>query len=74
MGLGPDIVQVEEWTDEVKTRGWRKKKTKKDDFNENPGCWIRFNFMRTCIPSKPKVETSVGSGCTTHGKLSANVF
>ncbi|MQM18500.1 hypothetical protein Taro_051494 [Colocasia esculenta] len=70
MGLGPDAVQVDGWGNAERTKGRRKKK--KDGMAEETGCWIRFNFMGSCIPSRHKVDTSVSSGCTTYESKSTN--
>ncbi|XP_078428123.1 serine/threonine-protein kinase PBL34-like isoform X2 [Wolffia australiana] len=64
MGAGPDVVRVEGWAEDVKTKGWRKNK-KKLGSADDPGCWVWFNFMGSCVSQKSKVETSLSSGCTT---------
>uniref|UniRef100_A0A1D1YE21 non-specific serine/threonine protein kinase n=1 Tax=Anthurium amnicola TaxID=1678845 RepID=A0A1D1YE21_9ARAE len=70
MGLGPDAVQVDGWGNAGKAKGKRKKK--KGVMAEVTGCWIRFSFMGSCIPSRSKVDTSISSGCTTYESKSTN--
>ncbi|XP_073294145.1 serine/threonine-protein kinase PBL34-like isoform X2 [Primulina huaijiensis] len=56
--------------DGVKVKSWESKGTKKKDGDvdgvEETGCWIKLRFIRSCIYSRSKVDTSV-SGISTHG-------
>ncbi|KAJ4707511.1 Kinase [Melia azedarach] len=69
MGLGPEPVKLKNW--EVKNSGKnnksRKVKKKKDGGEEEDeiGCWVRFRFMESCLPSRSKVDNSM-SGTSTN--------
>ncbi|XP_075492960.1 serine/threonine-protein kinase PBL34-like isoform X3 [Primulina tabacum] len=55
--------------DGVKVKSWESKGTKKKDGDvdgvEETGCWIKLRFIRSCISSRSKVDTSL-SGISTH--------
>ncbi|XP_077240431.1 serine/threonine-protein kinase PBL34-like isoform X2 [Tasmannia lanceolata] len=62
MGLGPDAIQVETLEDNL--RG----KKKKDGEVEETGCWIKFRFMGSCIPSRSKVDSSISGTSTNYAE------
>ncbi|XP_073014618.1 serine/threonine-protein kinase PBL34-like [Primulina eburnea] len=55
--------------DGIKVKSLESKGTKKKDGDidgvEETGCWIKLRFIRSCISSRSKVDTSV-SGISTH--------
>ncbi|KAL5582385.1 hypothetical protein UlMin_014827 [Ulmus minor] len=59
MGLGPDATKVKTW-------GVNRSKVeeKKDGAMEETGCWVRFS-LRSCIPSRSKVDSSMSSTSTS---------
>lgn len=71
MGLGPEPVKLKNW--EVKNSGKnnksRKVKKKKDGGEEEDeiGCWVRFRFMESCLPSRSKVDNSMSGTSTNYG-------
>ncbi|KAK9116876.1 hypothetical protein Sjap_015823 [Stephania japonica] len=74
MGLGPEAIQVEGWDAEKKSDGETveaaaaavaKKSKKKEEVEEvERGCWMKFRFIGSCIPSRSKVESSISSAST----------
>ncbi|KAJ4707510.1 Kinase [Melia azedarach] len=76
MGLGPEPVKLKNW--EVKNSGKnnksRKVKKKKDGGEEEDeiGCWVRFRFMESCLPSRSKVDNSMSGTSTNYDSKSPN--
>ncbi|KAK9119422.1 hypothetical protein Scep_017515 [Stephania cephalantha] len=81
MGLGPEAIQVEGWDTEKKsdrettaaaatattTTTAGKKSKKKEEVEEvERGCWMKFRFIGSCIPSRSKVESSISSASTNY--------
>lgn len=64
MGLGNDALKVESW--DVKKSKGRKKKD--DDAVKETGCCISLRFIRCCVTSRSKVDSSVSS-ISTHGNV-----
>ena len=82
MGLAPNGSKAETWIEGKSRTAREKKKKKKKKENElekeETGCWVRLKFIRSCIPSRSKVDSSLSgskvdsfiSSTTTHcGKL-----
>ncbi|EOY03410.1 hypothetical protein QUC31_017735 [Theobroma cacao] len=63
MGLGPGDIQVGPWS-AGKSKG--KKKISTED--EEPGCWIKFRFMGSCLSPRAKVEGSISGTSTQYAE------
>ncbi|XP_059670310.1 serine/threonine-protein kinase PBL34-like [Cornus florida] len=59
MGLAPDAVKVGTWG-----VGKSKDRKKKDEDDEDTGCWIKFRFLGSCMSSRSNVDSSM-SGTST---------
>ncbi|XP_023533675.1 probable serine/threonine-protein kinase PIX7 isoform X2 [Cucurbita pepo subsp. pepo] len=78
MGLAPNGSKAETWIEGKSRTAREKKKKKKKKENElekeETGCWVRLKFIRSCIPSRSKVDSSLSgskvdsfiSSTTTH--------
>ncbi|KAL9427388.1 hypothetical protein AB3S75_029558 [Citrus x aurantiifolia] len=74
MGLSPESVKMKNWevnnSDNNNNSKSRKVKKKKDggaeqEEEEEIGCWVRFRFIESCMPSRSKVDSSM-SGTSTN--------
>ncbi|WRX20259.1 Protein kinase domain - like 10 [Theobroma cacao] len=63
MGLGPGDIQVGPWS-AGKSKGKKKKSTE----DEEPGCWIKFRFMGSCLSPRAKVEGSISGTSTQYAE------
>ena len=71
MELGSEEGKVKSSWDVCKSKE-RNKKKKKD--GTEAGCWVKLSFIRSCISSRSKVDSSV-SGTSTHfGNSHFSVF
>ncbi|KAF9604259.1 hypothetical protein IFM89_004965 [Coptis chinensis] len=67
--LVPEDIQVEvskskgKEKDGLQLEGWDVSKKKKK--KKKPGCWFKFRFMRSCLSSRSKVNSSI-SGASTN--------
>jgi hypothetical protein len=74
MGLGQGELQIGAWDGGKKTgkkmkeSAGKKKKTVKRVEDEQPGCWIKFPLMGSCMSSRSKVDTSISSASTRCGE------
>ncbi|XVF58238.1 hypothetical protein PTKIN_Ptkin07bG0048600 [Pterospermum kingtungense] len=66
MGLSLGEIQVGPWN-----VGKSKGKKKKESENGEPGCWIKFRFMGTCLSPGAKVKGSI-SGTSTPYAMEQN--
>ncbi|XP_022739798.1 probable serine/threonine-protein kinase PIX7 [Durio zibethinus] len=64
MGLGPGDIQVGPWN-----VGKSKGKKKKDSEDGEPGCWIKFRFMGSCLSPRAKVEGSTSGTSTQYDEI-----
>lgn len=71
MGLSPESGKVKNWeVNNNNNNKSRKVKKKKDggaeqEEEEEIGCWVRFRFIESCMPSRSKVDSSM-SGTSTN--------
>ncbi|URE00855.1 hypothetical protein MUK42_30556 [Musa troglodytarum] len=72
MVLGPEEAKLAAWegSKEGFGKNKRRKKTRGGGNNstkgeETTGCWMKFRLMGGCVPSRAKVDNSIGSA-TTH--------
>lgn len=76
MGLGQGELQIGVWDGGEKTKTktktkestGKKNKTVKRVEDEQPGCWIKFPLMGSCMSSRSKVDTSISSASTRCGE------
>lgn len=67
MGVDSDVVQVGSWSSSEKSKDMKKKKKKSkdvgdgDDNIQGTGCWFKFKFMDSCIPSRSEVGSSTST-------------
>lgn len=78
MGLGQEELQIGAWDGAGKTKestGKKNKTVKKvEEREEQPGCWIRFPLMGSCMSSRSKVDTSISSASTRCGEFNRCYF
>ncbi|XVF14238.1 hypothetical protein REPUB_Repub09cG0040900 [Reevesia pubescens] len=63
MGLGPGDIHVGPWNVE-KSKG----KKKKDSEDGEPGCWIKFRFIGSCLSPRAKVQGSLSGTSTQYAE------
>lgn len=78
MGLSPESVKVKNWevnnsdnnnNNNSKSRKVKKKKDggAEQEEEEEIGCWVRFRFIESCMPSRSKVDSSMSGTSTNYG-------
>ncbi|KAF5178310.1 Receptor-like serine/threonine-protein kinase [Thalictrum thalictroides] len=69
MGLVPEDIKLEGW-DVAKSKSKGKKNSIKDDEAEesNTGCWFKLRFMRSCVSSRSKVNSSISGASTNYAE------
>ncbi|KAJ3701895.1 hypothetical protein LUZ61_005600 [Rhynchospora tenuis] len=76
MGLGQEELQIGAWDGANKAKESTGKKNKSvkrvEEREEQPGCWIRFPLMGSCMSSRSKVDTSISSASTRCESKSTN--
>lgn len=72
MGLSPESVKVKngEVNSSSNKKSRKVKKKIKDGAEEEDeiGCWVRFRFMESCMPSRSKVDSSLSGTSTNYSK------
>ncbi|PIA27976.1 hypothetical protein AQUCO_07400078v1 [Aquilegia coerulea] len=71
MGLVPEDIQLEGWdVAKSKSKSKGKKNSIKDGEEEENdiGCWFKFRFMRSCISSRSKVNSSISGASTNYAE------
>ncbi|XVF60496.1 hypothetical protein PTKIN_Ptkin08bG0052000 [Pterospermum kingtungense] len=63
MGIAPGDIQLGPWN-VGKSNG----KKKKDSEDEEPGCWIMFRLMGSCLSSRDKGKSSINGTCTPYAE------
>ncbi|KAK4281031.1 hypothetical protein QN277_012572 [Acacia crassicarpa] len=61
MGFGNNAIQAGS-LDVGKSNG----RKKKDGAEKHSGCWAKFNCIRSCIPSRSKIDNSLSGGPSAH--------
>ncbi|KAJ0043257.1 hypothetical protein Pint_19301 [Pistacia integerrima] len=70
MGLSPKSVKVKNWEVNSSSSNNKSRKVKKKikdaaEEEDEIGCWVRFRFMESCMPSRSKVDSTM-SGTSTN--------
>ncbi|XP_031287328.1 probable serine/threonine-protein kinase PIX7 isoform X3 [Pistacia vera] len=70
MGLSPKSVKVKNWEVNSSSNNNKSRKVKKKikdaaEEEDEIGCWVRFRFMESCMPSRSKVDSTM-SGTSTN--------
>lgn len=84
MGLSPESVKVKNWevnnsdnnNNNSKSRKVKKKKDggAEQEEEEEIGCWVRFRFIESCMPSRSKVDSSMSGTSTNYGNCFCFLF
>lgn len=74
MGLGPEPLNVGNWSIGNSKSSNGKKKHKEGTAEVDSGCWIKFRFIHSCISSHPQVENPVSSSSSLYGTLRNFIF
>ncbi|KAJ0098475.1 hypothetical protein Patl1_22125 [Pistacia atlantica] len=77
MGLSPKSVKVKNWEVNSSSNNNKSRKVKKKikdgaEEEDEIGCWVRFRFMESCMPSRSKVDSTMSGTSTNYDNKSPN--
>lgn len=65
MGLGPESIKLKNSEANDKSKKAKKKKDGEGE-EEEVGCWVKFNFLESCMSSRSKVDHSMSGTTNTN--------